>query len=316
MSGFSSGTTWTRRWLICARSATGTGIMTGGASTVATAATRRTNCGKRSRDSSTWSMPPGPTSQTPEIPHKTSPRRHIAPDQSSPGSYLDGDEARIERLLQQIHLQFLSRTRQPQRQACVPAGRLDQFHLISRSLEGIPDMSCALRQRRVIPRGEIQILGRATQDLMSPEGIATRQQQAVAFEDGQAIKQHSQVSGGQPLKAHRQAVVISFRSHSLRACGPRSRRKRGHMLTSDSRCTNRSRSSRCASASSSAYKTRRWSSSPTSYTRRPDQATCNGNSTRPVACPLRSSREDGTRRSYPAQRDGKAPSSIRPIILP
>jgi len=32
--------------------------------------------------------------------------------------------------------------------------------------------------------------------------------------------------------------------------------------------------------------------------------------------PLRSSREDGTRRSYPAQRDGKAPSSIRPIILP
>jgi hypothetical protein len=88
MSGFSSGTTWTRRWLICARSATGTGIMTGGASTVATAATRRTNCGKRSRDSSTWSMPPGPTSQTPEIPHKTSPRRHIAPDQSSSQSFV------------------------------------------------------------------------------------------------------------------------------------------------------------------------------------------------------------------------------------
>jgi hypothetical protein len=45
--------------------------------------------------------------------------------------------------------------------------------------------------------------------------------------------------GRQPLQAHRQAVVISFRSHSRRACGPRSRRKRGHMLTSDSRCTNR-----------------------------------------------------------------------------
>jgi len=91
------------------------------------------------------------------------------------------------------------------------------------------------------------------------------------------------VRGWQPFQAHRQAVVISFRSHSRRACGPRSRRKRGHMLTSDSRCTNRSRSSRCASASSSAYKTRRWPSSPTSYTRRPDQATCNGNSTRQPA---------------------------------
>jgi len=129
------------------------------------------------------------------------------------------------------------------------------------------------------------------------------------------IQQYPQVSGGQSVQAHRQAVVISFRSHSRRACGPRSRRKRGHMLISDSRCTNRSRSSRCASASSSAYKTRRWSSSPTSYTRRPDQATCNGNSIRPAACPLRSSREDGRRRSYSAQRDGNAPSSIRPIIL-
>jgi hypothetical protein len=27
--------------------------------------------------------------------------------------------------------------------------------------------------------------------------------------------------------------VISFRSHSRRACGPRSRRKRGHMLISE-----------------------------------------------------------------------------------
>jgi hypothetical protein len=57
------------------------------------------------------------------------------------------------------------------------------------------------------------------QDLMSPESITPGQQQAVAFEDGQAIKEHSQVSGGQPLQAHRQAVVISFRSHSRRACG-------------------------------------------------------------------------------------------------
>jgi hypothetical protein len=79
------------------------------------------------------------------------------------------------------------------------------------------------------------------QDLMNPEGISPGQQQAVALEDGQAIKQDSQVSCRQPVQAHRQAVVISFRSHSRRACGPRSRRNRGHMPTSDSRCTNRSR---------------------------------------------------------------------------
>ena len=61
-------------------------------------------------------------------------------------------------------------------------------------------MPSDLRQRRVIPSGEIQILGRAMQDLMSPEGISPRQQQAVAFEDGQTIKQHSQVSGGSPSR--------------------------------------------------------------------------------------------------------------------
>src|SRR5215510_14995391 len=52
------------------------------------------------------------------------------------GSYLDGDEARIERLLQQIHLQCLSGTREPQRQASVTTGRFHQFHVISRGLEG------------------------------------------------------------------------------------------------------------------------------------------------------------------------------------
>ena len=50
-------------------SATSTGIMTGGVSTVATAATRRTNCGKPSKGISTWLMPPGPASRTHEVPH-------------------------------------------------------------------------------------------------------------------------------------------------------------------------------------------------------------------------------------------------------
>ena len=68
MNGCSSVKTWTRRWPICARSATSTGIMTGGVRTAATAATRRMNCGMRSKDSSTWLMPPGPASRTPEIP--------------------------------------------------------------------------------------------------------------------------------------------------------------------------------------------------------------------------------------------------------
>ena len=60
-----------------------------------------------------------------------------------------------------------------------------------------------LRQWRLIPGGEVQILRWTTQDLMSPERISSWQHQAVAFEDGQAIQQYPQVSGGQPLQAHR-----------------------------------------------------------------------------------------------------------------
>ncbi len=67
MGGDSSGKTWARRWLICARSATSTGIMAGGASTVATAATLRMNYGMRSKAISTCLMPPGPANRTPEI---------------------------------------------------------------------------------------------------------------------------------------------------------------------------------------------------------------------------------------------------------
>src|ERR1035441_10495253 len=67
MGGCSSAKIWARRWLICARSATSTGIMAGGASTVAMAATRRTNCGMRSKAISTCLMPPGPAIRTPEV---------------------------------------------------------------------------------------------------------------------------------------------------------------------------------------------------------------------------------------------------------
>jgi hypothetical protein len=67
MRGGSSAKTWARRWLICARSATSTGIMAGGASTVATAATWRTNCGMRSKAISTCLMPPGPAIRAPEV---------------------------------------------------------------------------------------------------------------------------------------------------------------------------------------------------------------------------------------------------------
>ena len=56
-----------RRWPICARSATSTGIMTGGVRTAATAATRRTNCGMRSKAISTCLTPPGSVIRTPEV---------------------------------------------------------------------------------------------------------------------------------------------------------------------------------------------------------------------------------------------------------
>ena len=118
---------------------------------------------------------------------------------------------------------------------------------------------------------------------------------------------------GQPLQAHRTATASSCASHARRACGPSSRRSRGHMLTNDSGCTNRSRSSRWASASSRAYSARHWPLSPTSYTRRPDQATCSGNSTSPAAGPFRSAREHGSRRAYSPQRGGRLPVSIKAI---
>ncbi len=112
-------------------------------------------------------------------------------------------------------------------------------------------------RRRVVPGSKVQILRRTMQDLMGPERIPSGQQQAVPFEDGQTIQQRPEVSRRQTVQAHREDGVLSCRSHSRRACGPSSRRNRGHMLTSDSRCTNRSRSSRCASARSNAYRTSR-----------------------------------------------------------
>jgi hypothetical protein len=90
-------------------------------------------------------------------------------------------------------------------------------------------------------------------DLMGSERVSSGQQQAVPFKNRQAIQQNPQMSGRQPVQAHREAGVMSCRSHSRRACGPSSRRSRGHMLTRDSQWTNRSRSSRCASARSEEF---------------------------------------------------------------
>ena len=151
------------------------------------------------------------------------------------------------------------------------------------------------------------------QDLMRPERISACQQQSMPFEDGQPVQRNAHMVSWQPVQVHRGAVASNCRSHARRACGPSNRRNRGHMLTSDSRCKNRSRSSRWASARSRAYSARRWLLSATSYTRRPDQATCSGSSTSPAAGPFRSSREHGRRRAYSLQRGGKLPVSIMPI---
>ena len=96
------------------------------------------------------------------------------------------------------------------------------------------------------------ILRRAVQDLMGPECVPSGQQQPVLLEDAQAIQQHAHVASRQPVQAHCRGAGISSFSHARRACGPSSRRNCGHILTSDSECRNRSRSSRWASASSSA----------------------------------------------------------------
>jgi hypothetical protein len=78
-----------------------------------------------------------------------------------------------------------------------------------------------------------------------------------AFETWLLAQQRHAAAASEAIQAHREAGVMSWRSHSRRACGPSSRRSRGHMEISDSRCTNRSSSSRGASARSSAYRTRR-----------------------------------------------------------
>ena len=183
---------------------------------------------------------------------------HIPREEIGSGYF---QETHPERLLEKVHLQFLTRTGKPQDQARVPeAGRFDKPHVITRALEGELDVLGDLRQRGVVPGGKVQVLRWEVQDLMCSECVSSGQQQAVPLKDRQPVQQDSQVSGRQPVQAHREADEISCRSHSRRACGPSSRRNRGHMLTSDSRGTNCSRSSRCASARSSAYRTRRWSS--------------------------------------------------------
>jgi hypothetical protein len=65
---------------------------------------------------------------------------------------------------------------------------------------------------------------------MGPERVPSSQQQAVLLEDRQTIQQHPQVSGRQPVQAHREAGVMSCRSHSGRACGPSSRRNLGRLV--------------------------------------------------------------------------------------
>ena len=104
---------------------------------------------------------------------------------------------------------------------------------------------------------------------------------------GKTVQQHPQVSGRQPVQAHREVGVMSCRSHSRRACGPSSR-------ATGAICRPVTRDARAA---------------------RDLLAVPPQGATSPAAGPLRSSRDDGKRRAYAPQRGGRAPGSMSAIIL-
>jgi hypothetical protein len=105
--------------------------------------------------------------------------------------YLNRYPPRLQRLLEEVHLQFLAGTGKPQYEPGIPeAGRLDKPHTVTRALERELDLRGDLRQRSVVPGGKVQVLRRTVQDLMGPERVPSDQQQAVPFEDGQAIHKY------------------------------------------------------------------------------------------------------------------------------
>jgi hypothetical protein len=94
----------------------------------------------------------------------------------------------LQRLLEQVHFQFLAGAGQPQNQPRIPrAGRFGKPHAITRVPERSLDPRGDLRQRGVVPGGEVKVLGGTVHDLMGSERVPSGQQQAVPFEDRQAI---------------------------------------------------------------------------------------------------------------------------------
>jgi hypothetical protein len=105
-------------------------------------------------------------------------------------------------------------TGEPQDKACVTAGRLDQACLVARILEGMPDVLGNIRQGVSSLVTKSRSSRWAVRDLMRPERVPSRQQQAVSFEDGQAIQPDAQVVGGsssrltgQPSSARRRQAI-------------------------------------------------------------------------------------------------------------
>jgi hypothetical protein len=71
---------------------------------------------------------------------------------------LDRYPAWFERLFEEVHLQFVTGIGKPQYKTCITARRLNKLHVIPGGLEGKADMLGDLRQRSMIPGGEVQIL--------------------------------------------------------------------------------------------------------------------------------------------------------------
>ena len=120
-------------------------------------------------------------------------------------------------------------------------------------------------------------------------------------------------SAGQPVQAHRVAAASSCASHApARVRAEQSPQPRPH-ADQRLRVHEPLQILPLGLSKQQAYSAKRWPLSPTSYTRRPDHATCSGNSTSPTAGPFRPATEHGSRRAYSPQRGGSDNHTGRPV---
>jgi len=115
--------------------------------------------------------------------------------------YLNRHPPGLQCLLEEIHLKFLTGAGKLQYQACVPrAGRFGEPHAVTRALERVLDMRRDFWQRGVVTGGKVQVLRWLVHDLMGAERVPSGQQQAIPFENRQAVNRTCKWAEGSPSR--------------------------------------------------------------------------------------------------------------------